>query len=270
MSFRLVRCRDCQTIFAAEAPAAGTLAAAYETADYDSAEEAVFAARTYADALQPHLTREDRDGAVLEIGTGTGVFLGELRRLGFATTIGIEPSAAAIAAAPADIRPAIRAGVFTAQTCEAGSLAAICCFMTLEHVTDPKALVDTAFAMLRPGGFIAFVTHDYTAPLNRMLGKRSPIIDVEHMQLLCPAALRRLLGDAGFETVKIKAIRNTYPLRYWLRLVPLPGRLKTLCLAIAERIGLGRRPIAVDVGNLMSVARKPVPAIAAATSRQAA
>ncbi len=68
------------------------------------------------------------------------------------------------------------------------------------------------------------MTHDYRAPINRLLGRRSPIIDIEHMQLFCPASLDRLLGEAGFADIAIRAIRNRYPLRYWLRLRPLPAR----------------------------------------------
>jgi SAM-dependent methyltransferase len=138
-----------------------------------------------------------------------------------------------------------------------GSLSLVCCFQTLEHVPDPRGLTQAAYDLLRPGGLIAFVTHDYRAPINRLLGRRSPIIDIEHMQLFCPASLRRLLGEAGFGEIAIGAIRNRYPLRYWLRLLPLPGALKPAGLAAVEALGLGRRSVGLDVGNLLSVARKP-------------
>ena len=258
MSFRLVRCRECQTVYAAEAPRAEGLAKAYEEAGYDSAEEAVFAARTYASALGHHLAVRDRSGPALEIGTGTGVFLRELRQLGFEDTMGVEPSATAIAAADPDVRDSIRSGVFDARNFGPGSLSVICCFMTLEHVLDPRSLTEAAFDLLRPGGLIAFVTHDYTAPINRMLGRRSPIVDIEHMQLFCPASVRYLLGASGFETVEVERIRNRYPIRYWLRLVPLPERLKSVAATVVDGLGLGRTTVSADVGNLLTIARKPL------------
>lgn len=257
MSFRLVRCTGCETVFAAEAPRAEDLARAYEAADYDSADEAADAARTYAHELAPHLTRDDLDGRALEIGTGTGVFLRELKRLGFADAVGVEPSGRAIAAADPDVRDLIRAGIFRAADYEPGSLSLICCFMTLEHVPDPRTLTDAAFDLLRPGGRIAFVTHDYTARINRLMGRRSPIIDIEHMQLFCPSSLHRLLSLSGFEAIEVASIRNAYALRYWLRLVPMPAGLKRLALRIVDRLGLGAHAVALDVGNLISVARKP-------------
>ncbi|TNC13780.1 class I SAM-dependent methyltransferase [Methylobacterium terricola] len=258
MTFRLVRCGPCETVFAAEAPEAEALAQAYGQAGYDSAEEAVYAARTYAEVLAPHLGPQQRGGTALEIGAGTGVFLRELQAMGFAEVVGIEPSLEAVAAAPAALRPHLRLGVFEPGCREADSLSLVCCFQTLEHVPDPRGLARAAYDLLRPGGLIAFVTHDYRAPINRLLGRRSPIIDIEHMQLFCEASLRRLLGEAGFEEIAVAAIRNRYPLRYWLRLMPLPGPLKPAALAAAETLGLGRRSLAVNVGNLLSVARKPL------------
>ncbi|WP_164712579.1 class I SAM-dependent methyltransferase [Methylobacterium currus] len=263
MTFRLVRCGTCETVYAAEAPGAEALARAYREAGYDSAEEAKYAARTYAEALAPRLGpagrgAEPRGGAALEIGAGSGVFLQELLDLGFAEVIGIEPSHDAVAAAPAALRPHLRVGVFDPAQHAPGSLSLVCCFQTLEHVPDPRGLTRAAYDLLRPGGRIAFVTHDYRAPINRLLGRRSPIIDIEHMQLFCPASLRRLLGEAGFGEIAIGPLRNRYPLRYWLRLLPLPGPLKPAALSAAEALGLGRRSVGLNVGNLLSVARKPL------------
>jgi SAM-dependent methyltransferase len=257
MSFRLVRCRACTTVYAAEAPSADTLAAAYAAAAYDTSEEADLAARTYALALSPHLGADIRAGAALEIGAGTGGFLRELQGLGFRDVVGIEPSHAAVAAAAPDLRHRIRVGVFDPADHAQGSYSFIGCFMTLEHVRDPQALTRSAFSLLAPGGVLALVTHDYRAPINRLLGRRSPIIDIEHMQLFCPGSLRRLLSGVGFSDPTITAIRNAYPLRYWMRLLPLPGAVKAACISGADAVGLGGLRISLNVGNLLTVARKP-------------
>lgn len=260
MSYRLVTCATCAVVFASEAPAAGALADAYHQADYSTADEANFAAKVYAEALAPFVARLPRRGIALEIGTGSGVFLGHLRRLGFAEPVGIEPSPAAIATATADIRPMIREGIFTGEEFAENSVSLACCFMTLEHIPDPLGFVEAAFRMLEPGGMIALIAHDYTAPVNRLLGRRSPIIDIEHLQLFCPAALRHLVTKAGFEAPTIQSFRNVYPVRYWLRLLPLPGALKQPLMATAEAIGAGGAAIGANVGNLLAIARKPIPA----------
>ena len=257
MSYRLLRCGDCATVYAVAAPPADALAGAYSDAAYDSSEEAELAADTYATALTPIIVTLPKGGRALEIGTGTGALLQRLVHSGFAEVIGIEPSRAAIVAAAPGVRDLIREGVFVATDFAPASFDLICCFQTLEHVPDPRALVQSCARLLRPGGALALVTHDYKAPLNRLLGRRSPIIDIEHLQLFCRPSLDRLLRDAELSVQQIGAISNRYPLRYWLRLSPLPRGAKHAIAAILRFLHLDRVRLGVNVGNLLSIGRKP-------------
>ena len=194
--------------------------------------------------------------SALEIGTGTGVLMERMQAAGFADVIGIEPSVAAIAAANPGIRPHIREGIFTESDFVAESFDLICCNMTLEHVSDPGEMVRACARLLRPGGVLAMVTHDYTATLNRLLGRRSPIIDIEHLQLFCPASLDRLLTLSGLVTQSIAPLVNRYPIGYWARLSPLPAAPKRLALGLLDTTGLAKLRLAIGVGNLMSIGRK--------------
>ena len=63
---------------------------------------------------------------------------------------------------------------------------------------------------------LALVTHNVDAPLNRLLGRRSPIIDIEHLQLFSPNNLSFLLRQACFERVTVQSFQNCYPMWYWL------------------------------------------------------
>jgi SAM-dependent methyltransferase len=256
MSYRLLRCAGCETVYAVAAPAASMLADAYSTAEYDSSEEAALAADTYAGALAPTIAALPQRGRVLEIGTGTGVLLERLLDLGFAEAVGVEPSQAAICAAAVRVRGLIREGVFVETDFAPESFDLICCFQTLEHVADPRALVRSCTRLLRPGGALALVTHDYAAPLNRLLGRRSPIIDIEHLQLFCRASLQRLLRDAGVPPQTLSPLVNRYPLRYWLRLTPLPARLKGVVASMLGFAGIDRVRLGANVGNLLAIGRK--------------
>lgn len=257
MTYRLVRCPTCTTVFASEAPAAGALADAYHAADYNSSEEAALAAAVYRNALAPLLSGLPAREIALEIGAGTGVFLSRLRELGFTRPVGVEPSPAAISAAATEVKPWIRQGVFTGQEFPAESVSLVCCFQTLEHVSDPRALAEHAYKMLAPGGMLALITHDYEAAINRILGRYSPIIDIEHLQLFCRSALSHLVQTSGFEMVGMRSIRNVYPMSYWMSLLPLPGVLKNLLSGAAKATGLARMRVGMDVGNILVVARKP-------------
>jgi SAM-dependent methyltransferase len=252
MRLRLVDCPVCDLVYASPVPSPDALAQAYEAAAFDSAEEARYAARSYAEQLEDiFATLPDRRGAI-DIGTGEGAFLAELLKRSFTDVAGVEPSSAPIAAADADIAELIEHGVFHPRIRPPDSLSLATCFQTIEHVPDPAELVRGAAALLKPGGVLAIVCHDRRAPLNRALGLRSPIVDIEHMQLFSPRSIGELLRGAGLRDVGHRPIRNRYPIRYWARLSPLPERVQTVVSGALERSGVGARPLTMPVGNLLA------------------
>ncbi len=256
MRLRLVCCPVCDLVYASPVPNPEALARAYEAAAFDSAVEGRFAARTYIEVLRPILeTLPDRVGA-LDIGTGDGAFLGELLDAGFSSVSGVEPSTEPIACADARVVGLVEHGVFHPGIRPAGSLSLATCFQTIEHVPDPAVLVRDAVSLLKPGGLLAIVCHDRRAPVNRLLGLRSPIIDIEHQQLFSPVSVHRLLDDAGLVEVGQRAISNRYPMRYWVRLLPLPQRTGELLVRALERAGLADRAVTIPVGNLLAWGRR--------------
>lgn len=257
MRLRLLECPTCDLIYASPVPSPDALATLYRDAAFESAEEARYAATTYGEALGPLVARlPDRVGA-LDIGTGEGAFLGELLKLGFSQVVGIEPSTDPIAAAADVIRPLIEEGVFTAGVRPPGSLSLVTCFQTIEHVPDPAAMVRDAIELLKPGGMLVIVCHDRRAPVNRVLGLRSPIVDIEHQQLFSPQSIVELLSRGGLTSVERSVIRNRYPVKYWARLLPLPGRLPDGLDRGLERFGLAGRPVTLPVGNQLAWGVKP-------------
>lgn len=253
MRHRLVRCTVCDLVYVAVPPAQDDLAEAYHQADYDSSEEASDAADAYMRAMGPILRSLPSKGAALEIGAGTGVLLDRLKSDGFSTLVGVEPSAAAIAAAPAERRAWLREGIFREEDFAPASFDLICCFMTMEHVRDPQVTAAAALRLLKPGGAFVTVTHDYKSLVNRVLGEKSPIIDIEHMQIFSAASIQTLLRRTGLTGVSAKPFNNRYAVRYWLRLAPLPTGLKAGVTDILRVTGLERLKLSANVGNTMAV-----------------
>lgn len=257
MCHHLVRCANCSLVYADRPPAEAELAHAYHVAEYDSSEEANDAAAAYTRAIRPTLDRLTSRQSALEIGTGTGVFLDHLAKQGFETLVGVEPSSAAIAAAPKERRAWIREGMFEEAAFRPESFDLICCFMTMEHVRDPKDIAAAAFRLLRPGGAFVTVTHDYQGVVNRLLGKRSPIIDIEHLQLFSKQSLVRLFESSGFDNITTRGFANRYALQYWTKLVPLPVSVKTATLSILKKTGVGRFKLGFNVGNVIASGFRP-------------
>ena len=209
-----------------------------------------------------YLRRLRRHGApgdrLLEIGSGTGFFLQQARVEGYAAVTGIEPSRAAAALAEPSIakhivRSAMKPGLF-----ERESFDVVCLFQVFDHIPDPNLVLRECRTVLRPGGLVLALNHNVDALPNRMMGARSPIIDVEHTYLFNPATMNAIFRSNGFDVLEIGRVWNDYSLRYLARLAPIPRRPKALILkALSSRIGSVK--VRAALGNLYLIARNPTP-----------
>ena len=256
MHHRIVACEACDLLYSSPVPTREFLETAYREASFDSSDESGFASATYAGFL-PRIVRTlpDRVGA-LDIGTGDGAFLEHLVGHGFTDVVGVEPSAAPVAQAAPSIRNLIRTGPFEASGFEAARFRLITCFQTMEHVGDPLGLCRDAYKLLKDDGALFLVCHNHRALSARLMGLKSPIFDIEHLQLFSPKSIRRTLEAAGFRGVRVHTVVNTYPVHYWAKLAPFPKSMKAGLLARLKAGALGKRLLSAPVGNIAAIGYK--------------
>ena len=101
------------------------------------------------------------------------------------------------------------------------------------------------------------VTHDHKSFVNQVLGKKSPIVDIEHLQLFSKKSIVELLQRSNFNSIGEFSFFNRYSLRYWVRLFPFPKNLKRQILRALVFTRLGNVKIALNVGNTMAWGQKP-------------
>ena len=258
LNFPLSLCLDCDLVYAHELPDMQTLGQAYRKAEYDSSDEASFAAATYIRLLRPWLQGLSARDCAVDIGAGNGALLPLLEREGFHQVIGVEPSEKAIAAAPAHVRPMLRSGMLSSELLGEARPDLVCVFQTLEHVGNPLETMQYIHDALRRGGLAALVVHNRRALVNLILGRNSPIIDIEHLQLFSRRSLEGLLRQVGLFPVVIQSFWNSYPLSYWIRLLPLPAAMKHSWILGLRSMELNRVPVSLPVGNLFALGRKDV------------
>ena len=259
MHFRLLECARCDLLYASPVPSVESLDTAYREALYDSSLEARHAAETYAHVLAGIPRDLAKLGGAVDVGAGDGAFLQRLRAAGFQPVVGFEPSTAPVAAASPEIRASIRQEPFTAGVLQADAYGLITCLQTIEHVFDPLTLCSDAMRALAPGGALLLVCHDRRALSARLMGRRSPIFDVEHLQLFSPRSIRALLECCGFEDEHVAPLVNRYPLGYWARLAPMPDGARRLVRAALEATRLASVPLRLRAGNIVAIGYKPAP-----------
>ena len=253
----LVRCANCELVYAPSPPSAQQLHNSYAQAAYDSDAEAWSASKTYSHYLHRNLPGSIPRNVAVDIGTGNGSLLYYLQNEHhFKNVYGIEPSQAAVDSAVLSLRRLIKVSSFSSDSIAPHSASLVCSFMTLEHVQDPAQTMSNIYNALEDSGCVALVVHDWKAPLNRILGLRSPIIDIEHNQLFSRGSLFELLSRAGFCDIKIFTISNRYALDYWIKLMPLTAAIKKALRNMLQTFGLDKVILPMNVGNIMAIATR--------------
>ena len=256
MHYRLVECATCDVLYASPVPSADALSQAYHDAAFDSQEEARLAAATYGSFLPAIKERLPDTRGAMDIGAGDGAFLAELLLAGFTDVVGVEPSTAPIESAAPEIKPLLKHTLFKPDDYPSSSFSLITCFQTLEHLSDPMEMCRAAQRLLKPGGALFVIAHDRRSFSARVLGMKSPIFDIEHLQLFSPESARQLLTRSGFANVDLHTVYNAYPLHYWAKLFPLPTPVKLPFVRALKKVRLGTIPVKIPAGNLAAIGWK--------------
>jgi SAM-dependent methyltransferase len=257
LHYRLVSCRTCGLVRSDPVLGAEDLGRLYKASTFDYGDELAGLRATYGRALARVAELVPTRSGLLDIGTGSGFVLELARDSGWTDVRGVEPSADAIAKARPDIRPSIVMDMMRPGLIEPGSLDAVTLFQVLDHIPDPAGLLAECRQALRPGGVVLAFNHNVTAYSARVLGERSPIVDVEHTYLYSPRTIGRLFSDAEFKVESVRSVRNTYSLSYLARLFPLPAATKARLLGWLGGSRVGRLSATVPLGNLCLIARRP-------------
>jgi len=169
---------------------------------------------------------------VLELGCSDGDYLRQLQERGW-ECVGLEPAA----------RPAERArqrgldvhcGVLEPGMFEPASFDAVCAWHVIEHLHEPRQVLQEVARILRPGGELLLSLPNYGCWEPHVFGEywyvnQPPI----HLQHFTPRSLRRLLQNCGFEEIEILHQRN---LSNVVGSVALWLRDKKLLAGLAQRL----------------------------------
>ena len=210
--YRMVRNRATGCIRADPVLPAETIRRLYADSQVTHEELAEFTTATYLDALGTAVEWLPSRKGLLEIGAGAGWFLAAAKRFAFDRVAGVEPSRDAVERASTAIRPHLTQAVFEAGLYPPGSFSIVCGFQVLDHLLDPNRVLRAVWDLLEPGGVTLWICHDAGAPLNRLLGRRSPIVDIEHVVLYDRRTIRNLFERNGFDVLHVSGIANRYPL----------------------------------------------------------
>ena len=252
LNYQLFKCNLCDLIFSINIPDLEKVDSSYRNSIFISSQDETDAADVYYNNLKNLINFKNYD-SVLEIGSGSGSFI---KKLNVKKKVGIEPSISSIENADPKIKNCLVNESFENTKIQKNSTDLVCCFMTMEHVYDPLLILKKAYQFLTNKGKIILITHDYDYFLNKILGKKSPIIDIEHLQLFSPKSIDYILKVSNFKNIKIFRFKNKYRIEYWLSLLPIPIIFKNFLIKIFRLIGLSNFKMGFNIGNMIIIADK--------------
>jgi 2-polyprenyl-3-methyl-5-hydroxy-6-metoxy-1,4-benzoquinol methylase len=192
------------------------LAAIYQADSYwrsDSPKEQGYAdyradQRLYLDTFRRRLSFALRDGPesgrALDVGCAAGFCMAVLRERGFETH-GLEVSETIGRHARDHFGfDTVHFGTLESSAYPDHHFDVITMWDVVEHVVDPRALLQKAARLLAPGGLLVIETQDIESRFARVLGPRwHHYKHAEHIYHFTPASITALARDSGFEIEKL-------------------------------------------------------------------
>ena len=198
--FELRRCTGCHHSFTSDEPTPDELAKVYERYVYDDRDlDAVppFILDLLGDVIAT-FEKHRQTGRLLDVGFGQGALLAVAQKRGW-RTYGIEASEAAVEQGRKHGVGELVLGDFVDAVWSDGTFDVIVMTELIEHLTSPRAFLQKARALLRPGGVLYLTTpHGYGLSGRICGGEWSVLGPPEHLQLYSVDSMRRVLFDAGF------------------------------------------------------------------------
>jgi len=168
------------------------------------------------------LPRYVKNGSLLEVGCGSGMYLALMKALGWKHVVGVDINQEALERARQVLDVEVHCGSLPALKLAAGSFDAVSLSHTLEHVGDPVALLTEIHRLLKPGGQLAIIVPNIDSLSSRAYGVHWFHLDVpRHLVSFNRRTLSAAVTQAGFT---VKSLGSSPQSAYVLTLLSLNRR----------------------------------------------
>ena len=153
------------------------------------------------------VTRHVPQGRLLDVGCATGDFLDEMRCVPGWRVVGLEPSATAARYARIQQELDVVEGTLNDSPFADSSFDAVTVWDVLEHVYDPRAVIDGLARLLRPGGVLVINYPNLNAIDRRLFGRFWCGYELpRHLYLFPDQLLDEVLAEHGLHEVERRCL----------------------------------------------------------------
>jgi len=111
----------------------------------------------------------------------------------------------------------------------------------VEHDEDPRAMLESAYSMLKKGGMLLITTPNFDTIFRKIMGKGwIGYRHREHLWFFTPKTMTKLLAETGFSPVTVRSdFRRSYSVSYMFRrigeYIPVLAPVMRLCQKLNRR-----------------------------------
>lgn len=254
LHYQIVKCNKCKLVRSNPVIDSGRITELYKNSILTYQDEITNLTKTYFNYLKSVLSKISFNDNILEIGCGNGFLLNFLFELGYKNVFGVEPSNNAVKKVNKNIVENIKVDIFKKNLFKEDYFKFIFFFQTFDHISDPNGFLEECYKILKKGGYILSFNHDIKSFTSRLLGEKSPIIDIEHTFLYSPSTIKKIFEKNKFDVTEIKSPTSIISLKHFFWLLPLPQNLKQKILN--SKSSFLKKNIKLKLGNLCILAQK--------------
>lgn len=255
LHYEMVRCMNCSLLYASQIYDDGVTEKLYTESSFGYKAELKGLKKTYGKCLiEGEKTIKNKEN-FLEIGCGNGFVLELAQNTGWSNVMGVEPSIKSIENSNPDVRNKIYNGIFNADNYQNNFFDMIFVAMLIEHVSDINKFLGDIYKILKPGGSLVTICHNERHFLSKLFKNKHPIINDEHNYIFSPNTLNKIYTKNKFKNLKIKSLKNYYPIEYWIKMMPLKFNfLKIFNKNLMDKVF--KINVGIKAGNIFVIAKK--------------
>lgn len=254
---RIVKCRNCSLVYVNPRLRREEIVDGYAKADESTyVKESKARTQTFIKCMNEIEKYAKKPGKILDVGCAAGLFLDVAKKRGWKVA-GVEPNKWLADWGSSNLGIEISSKAFEDVGFEANSADVVTFWDVLEHVADPKKSLLESARILKKGGYLVVNYPDIESWPARLFGKKWWFILSVHLYYFSPSTIRRILGDSGFEVVKIQPHIQRLSFGYLLfRLGAYSQLIYKIASGVSRLLGLDSLEIPYYAGQTMVVAKK--------------
>jgi 2-polyprenyl-3-methyl-5-hydroxy-6-metoxy-1,4-benzoquinol methylase len=253
---RIVKCEKCNLVYVNPRLKPGVI-----VKGYSEGSDEVFVSQvngreiTFNKSLN-FIEKFSKPGKILDIGTAGGSFLYVAKKRGW-EVYGIEPNKWLCNWGKENYGIDIKPGTIFDYKYPNDFFDVVTLWDVLEHVPDPKKVLDECNRILRSGGLLVVNYPDIDSLVARIMKKKWVFLLSVHLFYFTPDTISKILSKTEFKIVKIKKHFQTLSLGYILfRMEPYIKSLSHIAENVASALKLSNIQIPYWMGQTLVLARK--------------